>query len=365
MAVVSRKLISRRFHYSPGDTGLRSEVQQRAMQQFVDRVRDGSYEFTSTPCPCGQKASDVVIAEVDRYRLPLTSVLCMGCATVRMDPYLDPPSLDHFYRFVYQDLYARSPDPDEYFERQKVYGRKLGALLAMTAPQSVLEVGCGAGGALSVFHEAGAFVAGCDYSERLIEYGTRNGVPNLFVGSISDASGTLVDRTFDLIFLHHVFEHVDRPADTLRDLKRFLRPNGRLIIIVPDLRGIHNHDYPAGDAIGYLHVAHKYNYSPLGLQMVAEATGLAATRIQPPANQVTAWSHAPELWMELTVPSQTLERPLPNRGAGQSMLRYLRRTERLYQWGLCPPQLAARLKRLSPRRFAARAARRLGLLRRN
>ena len=123
-----------------------------------------------------------------------------------------------------------------------------------------------------------------------------------------------------------------------------LAPGGRILVIVPELAGLHTHPYPAGDAIGLLHVAHKYNYTPLGLDLVARRVGMGGQRTNPPAGMPTAWTDGPELWMEFCPEARA--RPtalLPVREPGRAMLRYLRRTERLYRWGLCPAQLAQRL----------------------
>jgi SAM-dependent methyltransferase len=335
------------------------------MKQFEDLLRSGTYRLAPASCPCGRPAADVVVAEVDRYRLPLTSVLCLKCGTVRFDPYLDQASVERFYRELYQDLYERAVVPADYFVRQQGYGRKVLATISGKTPISVLEVGCGAGGGLSVLHEAGHFVAGCEYSSVLVEFGTRRGVPNLHVGSIQQVASRLGRDRFDLIVLHHVFEHVDRPADTLEHLTRLLTADGRLLIIVPDLRHIHDHPFPGGDALGYLHVAHPYNYSPLGLTLTARQTGLVARRVNPPAGMPTAWSHMPEMWMELTHPIGPLPNEMESGEPGRAMLRYLRRTERLYQWGICPAQLVAKMRRLSVRRLAGGVARRVRVVRKD
>ena len=43
---------------------------------------------------------------------------------------------------------------------------------------------------------------------------------------------------FDVITLNHVFEHVPNPMRTLRELKRILKPDGRIIIAVPNSRSL-------------------------------------------------------------------------------------------------------------------------------
>jgi SAM-dependent methyltransferase len=363
-APAARQLLSDRFRYTPGQKEL-GAAQDRLINEFLGRVADGRYQLVHSPCACGRPPRDVVIAEVDRFGLPVANVLCLRCGTVRIDPYLDPPSLADFYRTLYQDLYGRAPDPGEYFDRQRVYGRKV--LVAIVEglrlrPGTVLEVGCGAGGALLEFRDAGWSVTGCDYSDRLLKFGTSRGVPDLHGGSIFEVSRRLGGNRFDLVLLHHVFEHIDRPYEAFRTLAELLAPEGRLLLIVPYLRGIHTHPFPAGDALGYLHIAHKYNYSLLGLVLSARQAGLRVDQVRPPTGMPTAWSHGPELWVVVTAGRGTV--PTASSMAdepGRAMLRYLRATERLYRWGICPRQLADQAQRFTPNRIARAALRRLGL----
>jgi SAM-dependent methyltransferase len=337
------QLIADRFRL---DRGRRFQTghprQMEAIQRFLSQVETGACQFVHSPCPCGQPPNDVVVAEVDRYHLPLTNVVCMGCGTVRIDPYLDPASLADFYRTLYQDMYARADNPVEYFDRQRAYGKKVAAAFPRPAGGKVLEVGCGAGGGLSVLQEAGWEVAGCDYSARLIEYGRERGVPNLQAGGLAEVAADLRTARFDLIFLHHVFEHVDDPLDHLSLLAGLLAPGGRILIIVPALTGIHDHPFPAGDALQFFHVAHKYNYSPAGLQRAAGRVGLSASVVRPPRRMGTVWSRAPELWMSLRSAKADVA---PTSNAGGAVLKYLRRTEYLYSRRVAPAQLALRMGR--------------------
>src|SRR6185436_14420570 len=153
---------------------------------------------------------DVVIAEVDRYGLPLTTVVCLACGTLRLEPYLDEASLEDFYVNHYQQMYARAPDLTAYLANQYAYGKKILSLAGeFLSPDSwVFEVGCGAGGALKCFREAGFQVAGCDYSARLVEEARRNGIERATHGTIDELretlGKTLGDVRADLIYLHHV-----------------------------------------------------------------------------------------------------------------------------------------------------------------
>jgi SAM-dependent methyltransferase len=52
------------------------------------------------------------------------------------------------------------------------------------------------------------------------------------------------DSTFDLVFSKYVFEHLDRPRRTFRELRRVMKPGGHLVFHTPNL-----HHYVAWGAM--------------------------------------------------------------------------------------------------------------------
>jgi SAM-dependent methyltransferase len=343
-------LLSPRFSIEGSSDPINLQPSQLPLVAEVKaKLQDGAYGLETSPCVCGE-ATGVVISEVDRYGLPLTFVLCTGCGTIRIDPYLDTVSLEDFYTRFYQQMYARATDVDSYFVRQSSYGEKV---LAVAEPglrpgSWVFEVGCGAGGALDVFRRQGYQVAGCDYSGELIAAGRLRGVQNLYHGSLKDIEPHLDGAKADLIYLNHVFEHVKQPLRSLDECRNQLAPGGKIVIIVPDVSGIDSFPYPAGDLLKFLHIAHKYNFSYEGLRRLAGQGSYQVRRLTPDPKIQTPTSHSPELWLEFVVdenaPGQNMKAAISGGdNHGTKMLHYLRRTEKLYALGLCRGQLRERL----------------------
>ena len=338
-----KDLISSRFAVdSAPDLHAFRPSQLPLISEVKTKLRDGSYRFEKSACPCG--ASDgPVISEVDRYGLPLSFVLCASCGTIRVDPYLDDASLADFYTRYFQEMYGRVPDVDSYFLRQEKYGQRvLASVQDWLKPGScVYEVGCGAGGALDVFKRSGYRIAGCDYSPELIAAGKERGVSNIDQGSIKDIS---TEQNADLIYLNHVFEHMNDPLGFLHDCRARLAPGGRILIVVPDVSRIDSFTVPAGDLIQFLHIAHKYNFSFEGIRRLSAQAGYHVRRITPDPRIQTSHSIMPELWIELT-PVDSPQEVSERSRQGVKMLHYLKRTEKLYVRGLCRAQVAQRLDR--------------------
>jgi SAM-dependent methyltransferase len=326
-------LLSLRFDRAAGPA-IRLGPEQRALTVTVSgKLNDGSYPMLADACPCGKAGADVLVCEVDRYGLPLNTVLCSVCGTLRIDPYPDEASLADFYIRYYQQMYARADDRASYFARQQGYGQRILESLRSSLPAGslVFEVGCGAGGALDVLRRGGFEVGGCDYSRELIEYGCGRGLP-LHWGLPIDALKSLPAPS--LIYMHHVFEHVRDPLAQLLELRELLAPRGKLLIIVPDVSRIRDFPFPAGDLRLFVHIAHRFNFSREGLRLLAARAGLAVERLE------QRDAHAsPEFWALLSRdPGGVSVQEDPR--AGLNMLAYLRRTERLRALRMTRGQIA-------------------------
>lgn len=94
----------------------------------------------------------------------------------------------------------------------------------------VIDIGCGNGGFLSQLKERGFAVEG---TERSPESAAR--VPEgirVHVGDLLDLE--LDAGAYDAVTIWHVFEHVRRPAETLKKMRTLLKPGGVLLMAVPN-----------------------------------------------------------------------------------------------------------------------------------
>jgi SAM-dependent methyltransferase len=321
-----------------------SPKQQQLVADVKRKLETGEFRLINQQCPClaGDADDDVCIAEIDRYGLPINSILCLACGQARADPYLNEESLGDFYAHYYQDLYARNVNLPHLFSYQRMhYGERIAACYdsLLNKDSSVLEIGCGTGSSLLAFSKRECFTAGCDFSGELVRYGTKQGIQNLWTGTIEDAP-VFAAREYDLIYLFHVLEHVSQPVELLAQLRSKLTEGGRILAVVPDLSRIDVHRNPAGDALKFLHIAHKFKFSVIGLGYVAQQAGVSATRVTPPAREYGPTENArdlSEMWIEFRPDARHCEHTAR---AGEEVLRYLLATEQRFLAGECPAQLA-------------------------
>jgi 2-polyprenyl-3-methyl-5-hydroxy-6-metoxy-1,4-benzoquinol methylase len=97
----------------------------------------------------------------------------------------------------------------------------------------LLDVGCGSGTLLSLLKRRGFRVRGVDFSSEAAAIAKSENDVEVAVGSLEEVQ--FPDRSFDVVTLFHVMEHVTNPRLVLNEVSRILRPKGAVILQVPNI----------------------------------------------------------------------------------------------------------------------------------
>ncbi len=98
--------------------------------------------------------------------------------------------------------------------------------------EAVLDLGCGLGEFTAALAEHGALVTGCDVAETALAL-ARGRHPGIeFV--LSGEELPFGDESFDVVWAGEVLEHVQDGLGLLGEVRRVLRPGGRLVLSTPD-----------------------------------------------------------------------------------------------------------------------------------
>lgn len=209
-----------------------------------------------------------VLSTRSRSGAALRSVCCLRCGLSWSDP--RPHDARTFYEDEYRVAYKQTfePRPKHVLRAGRVAidrARKIASLL--DRPLEILDVGSGGGEFAYLLKTLGHTVTGVEpnrgyagYSER--EYGLS--VQRGFIGDVP-----LADAAYDLITVWHVLEHTESPRDALAQLRRALRPEGRLVVEVPNLEAT------CQSPRSSFHEAHLFTFNPATLEAMGRRAGFA------------------------------------------------------------------------------------------
>lgn len=193
--------------------------------------------FELAECPlCGDRRQEQAYVARDRhygisgtYRI----VRCLGCSLLFLNPMYSERELSQLYPdtyYAYQNNFRRS--------RWKAVLRKLLRYEIRTKdpsfakPGRMLDLGCGSGWFLAEMRERNWETQGVEISKAAAEIGRKNAGLNIFNGTLEQAA--FPSESFDYIRSNHSFEHIATPNETLDELYRILKRDGKLLIGVPN-----------------------------------------------------------------------------------------------------------------------------------
>ncbi len=175
-------------------------------------------------------------------------------------------------------LYEQLNDPD-YVASEDTRVLQMRWLLARIrkerpAARSLLDIGAGTGLLVREARSLGFEAVGVEPSRSLVEAAIKNRQVELLQGTFPHLR--LAGRTFDVITLVDVIEHVSDPVGLLRSCAAALAADGIVLVVTPDVRSL------AARLLGkrwwHFRVAHVGYFSRNSLDALAAAAGLRSLR---------------------------------------------------------------------------------------
>jgi SAM-dependent methyltransferase len=142
--------------------------------------------------------------------------------------------------------------------------------------KSVLDVGCGTGEFLIKLRRRGIEAYGLEPSGFAAGHAASIGL-DVFQGGVADYRP---GRTFDLITLWNVIEHMPDPAGDLSRLREMLAPAGTIVILTPNA-GSHQADVFGRDWAGLEVPRHLQLFDASSLGTLAANVGLSTVGVRP------------------------------------------------------------------------------------
>lgn len=141
----------------------------------------------------------------------------------------------------------------------------------------VLDLGCRDGSLAATFDDSNT-ITGVDIDRNALRLASEKGIQTHW----ADLSATLPfpEETFDVVVLSEVLEHLPDPEFTIREVRRVLRDNGRLVGSVPNAFRIKNRLLFTIGRDFETDPTHLHWYSPSAMERVLMNGGFRAVNLQ-------------------------------------------------------------------------------------
>ena len=172
-------------------------------------------------------------------------VRCASCGLVQMNPQPHKAEIIERYSSAFGNDYLSYELENEaaFLKLQQLalddagfknFEKNLFLRAANGEPPSVLDVGCATGALLSFLRERGWRVTGVEISP-CAGYAKKD--RNLDVRNLPLEENNFSSGSFDAVLASHLIEHLNDPRSFLTEVRRVLKPGGRVFITTPNISG--------------------------------------------------------------------------------------------------------------------------------
>lgn len=191
------------------------------------------------------------------------------------------PSIQDLPRYYESDDYISHTDGKRtlfeklyHFIKKIALNNKLSLINSCGEKGNLLDIGAGTGDFLSVAKNNGWNIIGIEPSDKAKTIAINKGVT--FVDQISN----IADNSIDVVTMWHVLEHVPDLEHQISELKRIIKPNGSIIIAVPNFNSYDANHYKEYWAAFDVPI-HLWHFSKTAIQKLFNEKNLRLTKTLP------------------------------------------------------------------------------------
>ncbi len=232
-------------------------------------------------CPSCQSKSLTLITNDVRFGKKADIYKCNQCTLVFLDQKSFSFSED-FYKDDYHQTYLThiepaALNPQAYYEKMKKSNKIWVDIFRnyLKGDEVILDVGCSTGHFIDMIKDKAKAVYGHELNKKEIKF--CRDVLKLDVADVP-LENRFKEGMFDYITMIFVLEHIAEPVGFLNHLKKFLKPHGKIVILVPNIQDalVNFYSIPEFKKFYYC-VEHLFYYSPKTIQYLFDKVGLSGS----------------------------------------------------------------------------------------
>jgi 2-polyprenyl-3-methyl-5-hydroxy-6-metoxy-1,4-benzoquinol methylase len=188
---------------------------------------------------CGTREATTLTIRDGKTGAPLHALECSGCGLGRIDPLPTHIELAQWYSEHYRQDYKGQfqPAPRHVLRAARNAARRwkwVREHATLSPDARTLDVGASSGEFVHIGALLGYRSEGVEPNEGYSAFGRAQLGVNVVTGTLEQHLPTLPKQGFDLVSAFHVFEHTVDPLSFLRNLASLVKPDGHVLIEVPD-----------------------------------------------------------------------------------------------------------------------------------
>ncbi|MFN8491991.1 MAG: class I SAM-dependent methyltransferase [Caldilineaceae bacterium] len=191
---------------------------------------------------CGSTATEPFATVPDlllaRLTTQATLVRCLTCGLVYQNPRPTLAEIGQHYPPEYEPFVdqAEKRKTNWFLQQAIAYGirKRCRFVTRHKTSGKILDIGCAVGTFLLGMQAQGGWQTyGVELSHEVARFARERHHLDVFAGTLEEAN--FPDQSFDAVTMWDVLEHIHDPAATLCEIRRILKPDGVVVIRVPNL----------------------------------------------------------------------------------------------------------------------------------
>lgn len=199
-------------------------------------------------------------------------IRCSNCSLVYLSPRPNQKTIGKYYApESYWGTNVKKYNRTFDFEkRDKAYDFLYKEIFKLENKGSILDIGAGTGLFLTKFKEIGWEIDGVELSPDACKFAKKAYGLDLIEGDFLRIDS--VSKKYDVVTLNGCLEHLHRPKETLKKVKRVLKKNGRVIITVPNFDSLGRKLF-GKEWYALQPPTHLYHFTPKTLSSMLKTSG--------------------------------------------------------------------------------------------